>query len=307
MGELKFTKATDEEHEVTLDSKLISATWTQNVAVGGSKVGFQIRTAFVGDGAKIKVTGKSAEGKKLGKVQDVIIASSFVGEFDVPEDIEFDDEVWFEYDVSKNSLSGESDRIPAIPPLEITNLKWDKDEVRRGDEVTMTADIKGLRNETEVRLVVWEYNARGIHDRVCEIPTKVSDKKVEAKWEFQFHDSTERIASDEEARRFDGTYEPPEFFFTVKFGGFEAGEDQESGKLKFKDHIEFHLRDREGKPMAQEKYEVEMADGSSASGNLDDKGYARVDDVPPGPYRVHYPDLGFATGGGPEDEELLQG
>jgi type VI secretion system secreted protein VgrG len=56
------------------------------------------------------------------------------------------------------------------------------------------------------------------------------------------------------------------------------------------DWIEIELVDGEGKPMAGEKYEVKLPDGSVASGTLDEKGYARVDGVDPGKCQVTFPD-----------------
>ncbi|MDH4033519.1 MAG: hypothetical protein OEV80_06940, partial [candidate division Zixibacteria bacterium] len=110
---LKFTKATDSEHEVKLDSELISVTWTCGKAIGGQTASFVVQTEMVGEGAPIKVKGKSEKGKKLGKVTGVVRRNSFSGAFDIPEDIELGDKVFFEAKLSKNSLEGESEHIPA--------------------------------------------------------------------------------------------------------------------------------------------------------------------------------------------------
>ena len=76
---LSYTKSTDSEHEVKLDSKLISATWMCGSAVAGGRAAFQIQTAFVGEGAPIKVKGKSEEGERLGKITGEVRGNRFSG------------------------------------------------------------------------------------------------------------------------------------------------------------------------------------------------------------------------------------
>jgi hypothetical protein len=305
MAELKFTVQTDSPTEETLDSAVISATWTDSLATGGHTVGFQIRTCFVGNGAPVKVEGKLSDGRKLGTVKTKVHANQATGEFDVPADVEFGDMATFKFKLSKHGLEGESDEIEAIPPLEITNMKWSADEARRGDTLTMSADVKGIRDNTEVRLVIYEYDENSANDRIAEIPARVKDKKVEAKWEYEYHEDTDGIPTQDELDQYGGNYNPPEYFFVIKYGGVEYGENQESGLLLFKDTIEFGLRDRDGKPLKGADWVVKMADGSEKKGKLDGSGKAVIEDVPPGPYRVSFPSCDGASG--VDEEELLQG
>lgn len=65
--------------------------------------------------------------------------------------------------------------------------------------------------------------------------------------------------------------------------------------------IEIELVDDEGKPIANERYFVELPDGSSLSGRTDGLGRARVDGVDPGTAKVSFPDLDkklYEPGGG---------
>ncbi len=96
MADLKFTKSTDSEEEVQLDSTLIYAEWRAGQAVAGRKASVEVATCFVGDGAPVKLTGKSRKGKKLGKIKGEMRSNKFVGEFDIPSDIETGDRVYFE-------------------------------------------------------------------------------------------------------------------------------------------------------------------------------------------------------------------
>jgi hypothetical protein len=55
--------------------------------------------------------------------------------------------------------------------------------------------------------------------------------------------------------------------------------------------IEVQLMDEEGNPMANEKYELYLPDGSVIKGRLDENGIARVSDVEPGTADIAFPDL----------------
>jgi len=286
MAELKFTKGTDSEHKVKVDSTLVYAAWKSGGAVCGEKATFEVGTAFVGNGAPIKITGKSEGGKKIGKIKDVITYNRYLGSFDIPEDFEVGDEVYFEVELSKQSLNGESDRILVIPPIRITNLKWSAKEARRGDELTLTADIDGLRDGAEVTVTIYEYDADSAHDRIVELPATVKDKKVELCWEYEYHEDTDGIATADDLRPYKGEYNPPEYFFTVKAGETEVGTEQESGLLEFKDYVDVELLSDTGQPLANAKFKLVLADGSEMDGTADGDGKARVEDVPPGGFMI---------------------
>lgn len=55
--------------------------------------------------------------------------------------------------------------------------------------------------------------------------------------------------------------------------------------------IEVELVGEDDKPIPGEKYEIELPDGSVASGTLDADGFARVDGIDPGNCKVTFPDL----------------
>lgn len=55
--------------------------------------------------------------------------------------------------------------------------------------------------------------------------------------------------------------------------------------------IEIRLTDEAGSPVAGEPYAVTLADGTVASGTLDEDGLARVDGIPAGTCQVTFPDL----------------
>ena len=289
--ELKFDKSTDTEHKVKLDSKIELALWKKLRAPAGQEVPFQVATLFVGNGAPIKVTGKSEKGKKLGKISGEVKRNKFTGKFLIPEDVELDDSVYFEVDLPEHGLWEESNKIPAVPKIIVSNMKWSQGEARRGDEVKLTADVKGVRDGTEATVEIYNYNPEGNHDSVTEFPALVKNKKIELSWEYEYHEDTKEIPTEEERQDYGKHYNPPEYFFTVEIEGQKFGEEQESGLLKFKDWIEIELTDEDGKPVENEKYVLHLPDGQQRQGTLDGNGHAREEDIPPGRVVVKFPNL----------------
>jgi hypothetical protein len=291
MADLKFNKGIDEEHEVKLNSYLISSFWSSAYAFAGASAKLEVRTALVGNGAKIQITGKSEGGKKLGKIKDIINNNVFVGQLDIPEDVETGDEIYFEVKLSKNSLDGESNRIPVYPQPKIKSIGWSAEEARRGDILELTAELEDVNDGAEVLLVIYEYDEDGAHDKITELPASIEKGKIKIVWEYEYHEDTDEIPTQEEMERYGGSYNPPEYFFTIKFEEFELAREQESKLLKFKDYIEINLKDPAGNPVADEKYIVHLPDGTEKQGNLDAQGYAKEDGIPPGIIQVEFPDL----------------
>ena len=280
--ELKFDKSTDTEHEVKLDSKIELALWKRMRAPAGQEVPFEVVTLFVGSEAPITATGKSDKGKKLGKITGEVRRNKFAGEFLIPEDIELDDSVYFEVDLSEHGLWEESNKIPAVPKIIVTNLKWSQSEAGRGDEVKLTADVKGVRDGTEATMKIYEYDRDGSHDPITDLPGLVKNKKIELDWEYEYHEDTDEIPTEEERQKYDKHYNPPEYFFTVEIEGRKFGEEQESGLLKFKDWIEIKLVN----PTGKEKYTLRFPDGSERKGKFGKDGIIKEEKTVPGRHSI---------------------
>lgn len=291
MGEKKFSKGVDTEHEVKLDSSLVSASWTAGRAVAGQTIGFEVRTCFVGNGAPIKVTGKSEGGDKLGVISDKMTGNVYLGEFEVPDDIEEGDEIYFEFKLSKNGISGESERIPVVPALVVKKIKWSAKEARRGDVVDLTAEVDKAPNHADVTLVIYEHDEDKAHDRITELPATIVKGKIEVSWEYEYFEDTDEVPTDEEMKKYGGKYNPPEYFFTIRYEGAEYATEAESGLLTFKDYVEIELASPEGEPIGNEDYKVTLPDGSTREGKLDESGRAIEKNVPPGKCKIEFPNL----------------
>lgn len=263
--------------------------WGRQAVTAGGKVELQVFTCFVGNGSEMKIELTDKAGKSHGSFTDQISGNRFWTEVKVPANAKV--ELYATVRLPKHGLSKKSDPLIVIPAVQITNLKWSQKEARRGDVVKLTADVKGVQDGAEAAVDILEYDADGAHDPITKLPTLVAKSKIEIEWEYEYHEDTDEIPTDEEVKRYGNKYNPPECFFTVTIEGLVAGKKQESGLLLFKDWVDIVLKDQTGSPIPKEDYVLHLPDGSKRQGTLDDEGTASEKDVPPGPYTVEFPNL----------------
>ena len=171
--------------------------------------------------------------------------------------------------------------------ITISNAQWDKEEARQGDIVTLTADVEGAPDGTMGEIEIYEHDVDGIHDLIKKLPVVVTNYKVKTTWEYEYHEDTDEIPTEEELKKYGRDYNPPEYFFVVKIGD---AEDQ-SGILLYKDYVEIILKNRSGEPIADEDFIFTLPDGSEIEGKVDSEGYAKVEGIPPGKVTVRFPNL----------------
>ncbi len=285
----KFTKSTDEEHKEKVVSNLIYALWKSGSARGGADAAFEVRTSFVGQGAKIEITVKGDDYGKIDKIKDKIYNNRYNGSVEIPEDIKPGENIWFEVKLSKQGLKGQSNAIPGMPQPLLIKMQWDKKEARRGDILKLQAEFEQIEEEAEATIIIMEYDQDGNHDKIATIPTTIMNRKLDLQWEYEYHEDTDEIPTDEEMKKYGKSYNPPEYFFMVVIDGVRFGEEQESGLLEYKSWIGFYYKDSEGNPVPDEKYEIKLADGTTKTGNMDSNGYAKVNDIPPGKIEITFP------------------
>lgn len=286
-----FTKATDEEHKIKVDSNLLYAMWKSGCARGGAEAKFEIRTSFVGQGAKIEVVVKGSDYGKIEKISGTIYNNRYSGIVTIPKDVEPGENVWFEVKLTKQKLKGTSNNIPAYPQPEMTKMQWNKKEARRGDIVKLQAEFERVAEKTEAFVTVFEHDQDGSHDKIVTIPATIINRKIDLQWEYEYHEDVDEIPTDEEMNKYGKSYNPPEYFFVVDIDGAKFGEEQESGLLQFKDSIEISLIDEDNSPVADTMYDLELSDGSKKQGTLDSNGKATEDSIPPGKLKVTFQDI----------------
>ncbi len=282
-----FTKPTDTAHKIKLESHLIYALWTYKRAHAGQEAELEVKTSLVGNGAKIKITCKNENGKNLDKVEGVVFNNKFNGKVLIPDNVKPDDMVFFEAELPKHGLKGESNSIPARPAIKVTKLQWDRKEVKRQDVVTLTCQFQsGVEDGDDATVLIYEHNPNSCDIKVVSISTVIKNNKIEMQWEFDYQDDTKLIPTDGEMQPYQKNYANPQFYFVVMVDGVRIGEKRESGLMKFKDWVRFILRDPLGKPMANAKFTLLLPDGTQKNGTTDNNGVGQEAIIAPGPHIV---------------------
>ncbi len=181
---------------------------------------------------------------------------------------------------------GEASAISELP-IQIKNAKWDKEEARQGDTLTLTADVEGAPDGTQGEIEIYEHDVDGIHDLIATLPVDVVNNKIKTTWEYEYHEDTDEIPTDEELKKYGRSYNPPEYFFAVKVRDAE----DISGILLYKDYVEIYLKNPAGEPIADEDYILTLPDGTDIEGKVDSEGYAKVEGIPPGKVSVRFPNI----------------
>ena len=272
--------------KVKLDSAIEQVFWTRRQAAPEATVGLEVFTRYVGNNADLKIELTDNDGKNYGSFSDKVHGNHFWAPVKVPAGAK--GALFASVKLSKHGLSQKSPALLVLPPVQITNVKWDKNEARRGDTLKLSADVKEVPDGIDSLVEIYEQDGDGAHELVAKFDVPVKNKKIEAEWEFEYHDDTGNIPSAHEAEK---GYHAPNYFFRVSVGEVAA----DSGLLAFRDWLHMELRDDAGNPYPKEEYVLTFADGTTRKGKLDDKGEAKVDNVPPGKIIVEYPRLGIKS------------
>lgn len=273
----RYDAQTNEVKEVQLESDIQRVFWSRITAAPGGEVGLEIITKYVGNGAEMKIELSDHSGKNHGKLTEKLVGNRHQVYVRIPENAR--DALYADVKLSKHGLKATSPALLLVPLLEITNVRWSASEARRGDVLTLSAEVDGVPDGTAVDITIFEHDADGAHELVTRISDLLENGKVEAEWEFEFHADNDDIATEEDSAT---GYAGPEYFFRVTVHGVSV----DSKILTFKDWIEFEILDGAGIPYTEERYVLRLADGSSRKGTLDKQGRAREEDLPPGPIRV---------------------
>ena len=282
---------TGKVHKVKLPSAISVVMWGRRAAAAGATVPLEIFTQYIGNDAEMKIELTDKSGKNHGTFTGRIYGNHFMAPIRIPVDAK--EELIASVKLSKHSLNQKSAPMIILPPVEITNVKWDKKEAHRGDVLKLTADVKNVPDGAEGFIEIWEHGEDGAHEFVAKFPVTIKNKKVEAEWEYVYQDDAKDIPTNEEMKKVGKQYGAPSYFFRVRV----AEVSSDSGLLEFKDWVEFTVKDVQGKPVANRKYTITFAEGRKENGTLDDSGHAKIESVSPGPYVIEVEGAGRLVGG----------
>ena len=163
----------------------------------------------------------------------------------------------------------------------IVNAEWSVKKAAVGEKVKLKCETTGIESGEKASLEIFIKDNNFADHLLHTINSKVDSGKIEEEWELEIN---EELTDDQDTKKQKGAYSSPSFFFNVTSDGVNS----RSGMLNYKDYIELELKDEEGNPVKNAKYKVLMANGVIKEGTLDDKGYAKVENVPPGKVEITY-------------------
>lgn len=274
---LEFRRQTDRVHQVTLESRIIHAGWQARSAVVGQKGTLEVWTRFVGDGSEIRIRVEDSRGRTMERISGRVYANRFVACMAVPEKAK--ESLHFTVRLPDHGLEARSEVLEVIPRVVFRNVRWDRQQARRGEKVRLMADTENLPDRTEVLIRIYEQDPDGAHDLIAQFPVRVEQGRVEAEWQFEYPRDTEKIPIEEEMKKTGRHYQNPEYFFVVRYGGAEGRSD----RLKFLDWIEFRFEDGlGGKRTNIDTVRIELPDGTEQDYTPDPEGSILIQDLPPG-------------------------
>lgn len=270
--------AVDEAHQIELPSSIERVQWADLRAAPGGTVGLEVSTRYVGNGSTLQIKLTDHKGTTHGTFKNQIHNNHLSAEVQVPPKAK--DALYAEVKLPKHGLKQKSPALLLTAPVKIKNAEWSKDEARRGDVLTLSADVKGVPDGTEATIEIFEHDEESAHDLIAELSTVVEKERVEVEWEYEYHEDTDRIPTDEEAEK---GYKPPEYLFQVSVEGVTA----RSGLLSFKDWVEFLFTDAHGKPREDVKdVKFRYPDGKEVEKEPNEKGKVILEDIPPGNFEL---------------------
>jgi hypothetical protein len=175
----------------------------------------------------------------------------------------------------------------AVKLFSVYNAEWLKNEAKVGDVVKLSAETEGFEDGTEAVFKIWESDIDGADDFITEIKAKVEGNKVEAEWEYEYHEDTDEVTEEDELKG----YSAPEYYFIIHIEKSKARSDL----LEYKDWIEIELLDEEDNPIPNEEYILHLSDGCMRNGTLDINGKHKEEKVPPGRFTVAFPNINKIT------------
>jgi hypothetical protein len=281
-----FTKPSDQSNRIQVESNIIYCLWTCGRAWAGCVAPFEVRTSLVGEGAEIKFRLMNDSGKTLEKKSDKIFGNRYRGTIEIPSKVKLDDMLYIEVELPKHKLDIESNQIPAGPAIQVQSMQWGQQEVKRGDTVKMQAKFVDLPDKTEAEVTVYEYSDQNYHDPIVTIPTEINSDQMEILWEFQYQNDVAQIPTMSELQPYNKSYQQPQYFFVIEIDGNKIGVKQESGLLKFKDSVDFVLKDSDGNVLPDIDCVITGPDNKEVKVKTDKNGAIAAKDIPPGSLQV---------------------
>jgi len=211
-------------------------------------------------------------------------ASGMPYELEDPDGNAYDDWIRGNGAVRKSRLS-EGNGTATL--RQVSGAEWSTTEATVGEEVTVTAQAKGVEGGTPATVQIKEVPAEGGGSAaiVAEIEAEVSGEEVEATWAYTHEEAggTGQGGAGEAAAQ-----QLPAYVAEVRVEGYPL--PVLTGLLTYSDRLELTFTDEEGNPHKRERYQLHLPNGSVRSGTLDGNGTLKEEGLPSGECEVAFPD-----------------
>ena len=156
---------------------------------------------------------------------------------------------------------------------------WSKKSANVGDKVKLIVETIGFEDGEEAELEIFVKDSGFADKSFKTLNSEINGNKIEVEWEFEVDESLLEI-QEKKGRK----YSSPAYYFIARIGNISS----RSSVIKYQDWIELELTDEDGKKIGGAEYTLHLQNGQIVKGNLDDNGYAKVEDIAPGKVRVTY-------------------
>jgi len=167
------------------------------------------------------------------------------------------------------------------------SAEWSVSEANVGEKVKLAVRSFGIESGAPIIISIIRKDISGAERLAARIDSKIKDDKAEEDWEFPEEvEVKSECKSDTEKKE---KYSKPEYYFRV-MSDYANGR---SGSLYYKDSLEFTLKDKDGKGIADQEYRITLSNGEIRTGKLDSNGHAKEENIPPVSSNIEFEDMPF--------------
>lgn len=153
----EFNGQTDKVLQIKLTSVLIAVKWGLPAVALGGTLPLEVQTLYVGDGSKIEIKVKDAQGQLVDSVSGFVYSNYFKMPYTVKADAS--NTLYFEAELPEHKLKGRSGPV-RVSLIKITELKWfdeagkEAAETEEEQVLTLKAKVAGVQDGTEAFITV---------------------------------------------------------------------------------------------------------------------------------------------------------
>ena len=318
-GESRWKVAASERTRIMLPHFIDRVRWEgvgwPRVIAPGATVTVVADCVNFGQGSGVDITVSDSEGTFEETVHNTVYGYDAKLPFRVPNNargillvkvsIPKSDRPDWDAGLEEGDLEQMGPAIKIVPSL-LQQVRFDKNEVMEGEEVSMTVQTSRDKDRYRGRFEVGrleEHGGQDIYIRHAgpfyKYPEKAGGYEVTWTVTTPMIDRSEITAQwqiDEakaQAEKTGETYSGPdayrgiELIARAKHLGLQSDSTEASwtGTLTVYDRLPIHATYEDGTPLAGAEYDITVADGSTRTGTLDDEGRATEENVPPGPVK----------------------